>query len=178
MTEIEVPVEHIQEEIHHQAEHSGSRWIARVALSSALLAALAAVAALIAGHHSNEAMLEQIQASDQWSYYQAKGVKSSLLGTKIAVLEALGKSIAPKDTEKLQDYKKEQEEISKIAQEKEHASKHHLHTHEILARAVTFFQVAIALSAISVLTKRRRFWFVSLGFGAIGAISLIQGLLS
>ena len=30
------------------------------------------------------------------------------------------------------------------------------------------FQVAIAVGAISVLTKRREFWFVSLAFGAIG----------
>ena len=38
------------------------------------------------------------------------------------------------------------------------------------------FQVAIAVGAISVLTKRREFWFVSLVFGAIGVGFLIWGL--
>ena len=178
MEEIEVPIEGAQEEIHHHATHSNDRWISRVALSSALLAAMAAVASLLAGHHSNEAMIEQIQASDSWSYYQAKGIKGSLLNTKIAMLESLGKPVSEKEKEKLQEYKKEQDEISEKAKEKEHESEHNLHIHEILARAVTLFQVAIALSAISVLTKRRRFWFVSLVFGAIGVVSLIQGLLS
>ena len=36
---------------------------------------LAAIAALLAGHAANEALLEQIKASDQWSYYQSKSIK-------------------------------------------------------------------------------------------------------
>jgi hypothetical protein len=42
---------------------------------------------------------------------------------------------------------------------------------------VTFFQVAIAVAAISVLTKRRKFWFVSLGFGLLGLFFLIFSLI-
>ncbi len=176
MEEIEVPVEQVQEELHHQAEHSRDRWVSRVALSSALFAALAAVAALLAGHHSNEAMIEQIQASDRWSHYQAKSIKSSVLSTRMAIFEALGKPVSEKDSEKLKEYQKEQDEISTEAKEKEHVSAHHLAIHQVLARSVTFFQVAIALAAISVLTKRRRFWYVSLLFGAVGAGSLIHSL--
>jgi hypothetical protein len=37
------------------------------------------------------------------------------------------------------------------------------------------FQVAIAVAAISVLTKRRRFWLISIAFGLIGIAFLIQG---
>jgi len=43
MEDPEVPIEHLQEEIHHRAAHEGERWIMGVALSSALLASLAAV---------------------------------------------------------------------------------------------------------------------------------------
>jgi hypothetical protein len=39
------------------------------------------------------------------------------------------------------------------------------------------FQVAIGVAAISVLTRRRRFWIVGMAFGLIGLIFLIQGLL-
>src|SRR2546427_1180411 len=55
----------------------------RSALSAAVLAALAAVASLLSGHYSNEAMLEQLRASDQWNYYQAKGIKASVLSAKL-----------------------------------------------------------------------------------------------
>ena len=61
-----------------------------------------------------------------------------------------------KDQEKLTEYKNEQEEIKRKAEEKEQASERHLHSHVIFARAVTMFQVAIAVAAISVLTRRRR----------------------
>jgi hypothetical protein len=39
------------------------------------------------------------------------------------------------------------------------------------------FQVAIAIGAISVLTHKRTFWYVSLVFGAIGMLFMIQALL-
>src|SRR3954470_3658262 len=134
MEEIEVPTEHLQEEIHEHAHQSRERWILGVALSSALLAVFAAVTALLAGHHANEAMVEQIHASDQWSYYQAKGIKSAVLATKLDLMHAFGKSAAPHDEEKLSEYKKEQEEISEKAKEKEHESESHLRHHVIFAR--------------------------------------------
>ena len=52
-----------------------------------------------------------------------------------------------------------------------------LHRHETLARSVTLFQISIAVGAISVLAKRRRFWMVSLAFGLVGVVFLLQGLL-
>ena len=55
-------------------------------------------------------------------------------------------------------------------------AQHHLHKHVILARSVTMEQVAISISAIAVLTSRRRFWFLAMGFGAAGILFLAQGL--
>ena len=101
MEETEVPTEGLQEEMHHHAEHASARerWMSWVALSSAILAALAAVSALLSGHHANDAMLEQLRASDHWSYYQAKGIKSSVLSTRITLIESMGKK-APTRTSK------------------------------------------------------------------------------
>jgi Flp pilus assembly protein TadB len=177
MEEIEVPTEKLQEEIHEHAHHAREHWVSWVALSSALLAGFAAVTALLAGDHANEAMIDQIHASDHWSYYQAKGIKSAVLSTKIETLKALGHESSEKDQEKLGEYKKEQDEISEQAKEEESASRSHLRHHVIYARGVTLFQVAIAVAAISVLTRRRRFFAVGLIFGAAGLVFLIQGLL-
>jgi hypothetical protein len=173
----EVPTEHLHEHIHEHAHGTKIKWVMGVALSSALLAALAAVAALMAGHHVNEAMIEQIRSSDQWNYYQAKGVKSAVLGSKLELLQGLDKTPSEKDREKLSEYKKEQEEIKKKAEEMEVASRHHLHTHVTFAAAVTLFQVAIAIGAISVLTHKRTFWHVSLVFGALGLFFIIKAVL-
>jgi hypothetical protein len=178
MEEPEVPTEHLHEEMEHHAHHGKAPWILGVALSSAFLAGLAAVCSLMAGHHANEAMIEQIQASDQWAFYQAKGIKAAVLGSKLELLEAEGRQVSGKDKEKLADYKKEQDDISTQAKEKEASSEEHLHKHVLFSRGVTVFQIAIAIGAIAALTSRRAFWFVSLAFGALGVVFLLQGYLA
>ena len=175
MEDPEVPTEHLHEEMEHHASHGKEPWIMGVALSSALLAGFAAVCSLLAGHHANEAMVDQIQSSDKWSYYQAKGIKAAVLGSKMELLEAEGKPVTEKDVQKLAGYKRDQEDITAEANEKQQSAEAHLRRHVIFARAVTLFQIAIAVGAISALTHRRSFWFVSMAFGLVGILFLIQG---
>jgi hypothetical protein len=147
-----------------------------VALSTAILAVLAALCSLMAGHHANEALIEQIQASDQWAYYQAKGIKASVLESKIETLQALNTQTSAKDEEKIKSNKNEQREIEERAKEKEKSSSLHLAAHNILAKAVTVFQIAIAVSAISVLTRRKWLWYGSGVLGLMGIVFLLQAL--
>lgn len=173
----EVPLEQSQEHINHHAQHEseGKKWVLGVALSSAIFAALAAVASLQAGHHINEALIAQLQASDQWSYYQAKGIKANLLSTRNEMILALGKT--PVDTGKsVEKYAKEQEEAKTEAEKLEKECTHHLAHHVKLATAVTMYQICIAISAISVLTGRRWFWWLSLVAGAIGVYYMGVGI--
>src|SRR5438445_2064362 len=120
MEEIEPPTEQVQEEIHHHAHESGERWVSYVALSSALIAALAAVCALLAGHHANEGMLDQLVASDKWAYYQAKGIEARVLEVERKLIAAQGKSLPESDAAKLEEYKDKREEAS--GDSKEHES--------------------------------------------------------
>jgi hypothetical protein len=171
--EAEVPLEGLQEHVHHTAEQSGERWISWVALSTAILAVLAAIAGLLSGKHANEAMMSQIEASDQWNYYQAKSIKASVLDAKLTLAAAPDE----KDRAKAARYEEEQSEIKKEAEAKQHEAKANFHQHEVFARGVTMFQIGIAIAAISALTKKRRFWFVSLLFGVAGCVFLALGFL-
>src|SRR5207247_11211509 len=126
MEESEVPLEHLHEEIHHTAEHSREVWISWVALSTAILAVLAAIAGLLSGRHVNEAMMNQIEASDQWNYYQAKGIKAAVLDAKMSLSGAPNEL----DQSKYDRYEKEQEEIKSEAERKEAATKSSFKTQE------------------------------------------------
>ena len=174
MEDPEVPTEHLHEEMHHHAEHTREKWVLGVALSSALLAGFAAVASLMAGHHANEAMISQIESTDQWSYYQSKSIKETALTSKAEILEALGKPVADTDREKVAGYQREKEQIAKKAEDLEKDAQTHLRTHEVLASSVTMFQIAIAVGAIAVLIRSRVFWLASLGVGVVGIAFLIQ----
>jgi hypothetical protein len=172
MSEIEVPIDKVQEDIHHLIEHGDRRPMMNIsAMLSAFLAVAAAISALFAGHYANDAMIEQIQSSDHWSYYQAKGIK-------LAIAE-LRQESNPSDklAEKIAGYKQEQEEIKAQAGEKEAESRAHLIKHEKLAASVTFFQVAIALTAIAVLTRKRRFLGIAGGLGVAGLLWTVLSLI-
>lgn len=175
--EIEVPTEHLQESLNEHAHHQQSSFVMFIAMTAAILSVLAATAALFAGHHANEATIAQIKASNAWSYYQAKGVKSYVLSMKVSLLEAMEKPVDPKDRAKLATLTKEQEEIKTEASSLEKEATDHLGRHVPLSAAVTFFQIGIALCAITVLTKRRILYYGSVLVGLVGIFFLIKGFL-
>ncbi len=173
MEEIEVPTEHLHEAIHEKASeemHVGhgheKGWSMYVAISTALIAVFAAITGLMAGHYSNEALINQIKASDQWAYYQAKGIKG-----EIKTLEVMNGKADPSAVEK---YKKEQEAIKKEAEKFQEESNAHLEKHVVLARSVTLFQIAIAISAIAILTKRKPLWYMSMAIALAGIYFFIS----
>ena len=178
MEEIEIPVEKIQEDIHHVLHqgHNGGfdKFVGRGALLSAVLAGLAAVCALFAGHYSNEAMILQIQASDQWSYYQAKGTKQNL--AELAEGLATDPEKKARFAAEVARYKGEKDEIKKAAEAFEKQSlaadaesAHKLNPHDKLAFAMTLIQIAISLASICVLTRQR--WMLALaGVAATGGL--------
>ncbi len=166
--------EQSNEHAHHILSEGKEKWVLYVALSTALIAVLAAVAGLLAGNHADEAMLAQMRSSDQWAFYQAKGIKTELLASSNKILLAMGKTPAPADTVKIKANKKEQAKIMEEAKAFQKESDEHGVKHSILAKAVTLFQVAIAIGAISIITKRKGLWLGSMGFAVIGLFFLLS----
>ncbi|SDT99239.1 protein of unknown function [Verrucomicrobium sp. GAS474] len=182
MSEVEGLTEQAEEHIHHAA-HSGPQWASWVALSTVILAVLAALSAFLSGFNETEALINRQLASDQWSYYQAKGLKGNTAKASADLFTLLSKP-GPESQESIKNYreeqtryKEEQEKIKETATEFEHESNAALHNHETYSKGVILFQIAIAVSAVSVLTKRRRYWIVSLVGGAGGLLFLLCGLL-
>jgi hypothetical protein len=194
-TEIgEVGVDKVGEEA---AEHARERahenpWMRWLGLSTALFAVIAAVASLKSGHHANEALLHgneatlrQAQASDQWSYYQAKGIKATSAQAEAEILTAM--KATPEEIaaarERAEHEKKGQEEIEKKAREleeertkSEEESVGALKAHQSFAYVVTTLQVAIGLSAVAALIGRRAIWLFALFVGLAGTIYFVLNL--
>jgi hypothetical protein len=116
-------------------------------------------------------MMKQIESADQWAFYQAKGIKAAVLDAKVSLTGAVGEA----DRAKATKYSEQQNDIEKEACSKENAAKENFPQHEIFARSVTFFQIAIAIAAISALTKRRRYWLIGMTIGVIGWVFLVLG---
>lgn len=171
MEEIEDPTEHLHEQINERAEElvrkTESRWTLFVAISTALMAVLAALSGMFAGHHSNEALIMQIKSSDQWAYYQAKSIKAEI---RLLLPQNLATKTPGAE-------KKEQEDVKNTAENYEKLSEAHLQRHIILARCVTLLQVAIAVSAIAIITRRRFLWYIGIAVAVGGLYFFIAGLI-
>ncbi len=215
--EIEVPLDEVQEHIkelhekrheahgkphdagehkiseHQDAEHQGGTeggksWTRFVALSTAILAVVAAIGALQSGLLVNEALLqknEQVsrltQASDAWNYYQAEGLKSLIYQTA-AQAQPPTSPVAQSDLAQSKRYLAKQTQLkqqaeSLVAQSEGSSRKaeQFLSRHHIFAFSVSLCQIAIALSAVAALTQRRRIWIVGLVAGAVGTVLLLYG---
>jgi hypothetical protein len=188
----EVETERLHETIHEQVEHEGGAFLKRIALTTALFAAIAAIAALKAGATVNEALVLkteatrlQAEASDQWAYYQAKGVKAAVAEASRTSWLAIAKEPPAEYADKQKRYAEEQTEIQKKAREleKERDAKsaeadHLLHRHHGFANAVALFQVSIALGAVAALTKSRPVWFGSLALGGAATVLFAATLIA
>ncbi len=181
----EVDTDSLHEAIHDTLEREGGTLLKRVALTTAVLAAFAAVASLQAGATVNEALLlktestrAQTEASDQWAFYQAKGIKAAVQEASRTAWLANNRAAPAAFEETAQHYSREHEEIQKQAKEKERERDEKskeadqlLVRHHGFANAVALFQIAIALGAVAALTHARAVWLGSILVGA-GAIVL------
>jgi hypothetical protein len=177
------PTEHVQEELHHHAAHShdenhghggGGKWITAAATTAAILAAFAAAAGALATRHLTQSMLIRIRANDDWNYYQAKSIKSSLLDAKIYTAQLSKVDPRKSDLDKKDQYAKDMPEIQASARGFEKLSKEHLETHETFEGAATMFHIAIAIVAIAVVARKKGFWMLSIAGGAVGLFFLVK----
>jgi Domain of unknown function (DUF4337) len=187
----EIETEKLHETIHEELEHEGGTFLKRIALTTALFAAVAAIAALKAGATVNEALVLkteatrlQAEASDQWAYYQAKGIKGATAEAARTSWLAIAKEPPAEYSEKQKRYAEEQKEIEKKAREiekkrdeKSAEADHLLHRHHGFANAVALFQVSIALGAVAALTRSHPVWWGSMLLGGTATLLFVLTLL-
>ena len=164
-------------EVEHVAQHGGDNFTSRVAVLTAIISTVGAIFGYMGGHSQNaalllknEAAIQKTSASNQWNYYQAKSNKQNL--AELSVTLTTGEA-QEKFKQAVERYKKEKEEI-KVEAEKLEAdakaadkkSELEMHVHERWALATTLLQIAIALSAIALLTRKR--WLLGAVYGATG----------
>ncbi len=180
--EEDTPLE-AKEQLDELAEHK-SGWTRYLAITTAMIAVLAALASMKSGNLANSALLAkndailmQSKASDQWNYYQAKGIKRTIddalsLGNGNLKL----KSEALRYAAEQKDIQAKARELEREAESDNKRSERLLQKHEKAATSVTFFQIAIALSAMAALMRQKWFWFLSIGLAIAGTALLLAAV--
>jgi len=157
-------------------EKAREKWMGWLALSTAIMAVLAALTTLYMGKYSSRAIMNQGLESDQWAFYQAKSIKQHTFDMSRKALELQYRSQKGLPAEVAADYEgtlaKYGEEIKRYDTEKKEIKdkaegistiKHK--AQEMggnFAYALIFLQIAIMLSSLASLTKRHYLWYIAL----------------
>ena len=160
--------------------HSGDKLSGQVAIFTAILASVGAIVSYQGGDTQNQAMLfkneavlKKTQASDQWSFYQAKSNKGHLMELASDMAPASKHAYYKAQIEKYENDKKEikakAEALEAESEKANEESDHVMHPHHKLAQAMTLIQIAISLASITVLT-RKKWLFALAGLSAAGGL--------
>ena len=169
------------------AEEKKEPWLSYLALTTVIFAVCATLSTLKGGGFSTRSVMSQSQASDQWSYYQAKSIKGYLYELQKEKLELDSKAMKGGSLkadyekriaaygEKIGRYDDEKKEIMKKAGELE-ARRDESQKHSgAFGLAAMFLQIAILLSSIAALMKQKYFWFIGMGAGCFGLLYFFNG---
>jgi hypothetical protein len=152
------------------------KWQGLLALSTAIMAVLAALTTLYMGKFSSRAILAQGQESDQWAYYQAKSIKGHTFEINKKTLELqflTQKGLPPEAAAEYQktltkygdEIKRYEGEKKEIKEKAESIARGKLKAQDMggnFAYALIFLQIALMLSSIASLTKRHYLWYIAL----------------
>jgi hypothetical protein len=148
-------------------------WTKYVSLMIVGLAVATAIGSLKAAGFGSKVILKQAQASDTWSFYQAKSIKQRIAEMEARTLTGDEAKRAAADADRYHGEEKDlQTKAGALESDRDEAAKHG----KPLGFAIASLQIAIALASVCLITKRKLLWGASGLLGAIGVIYLIYGL--
>src|SRR5229473_3182169 len=162
-------------------------WLDHAARTTAVLAVLAAVSSGQYANQFSRTILAQGEASDQWSYYQAKSIKRHLVNAQIETLTAMARTSpqAAADLEKLQagdqaavkKYDAELAEAKAKAEKIEAEKRLHQKQGNWFQGAFIVLQAGVVLCTIASSSKRKELWAVAIALGVLGLAVVGYGFL-
>jgi hypothetical protein len=171
----------LQEHAEHGAQESAMR---PVAFTMSVLAVLVAVTTVLGHRTHTEAVLTQNKATDQWNFYQAHKIRdndteltSDLLGivsvTNPAAAAKLAKAYADHRAKWADELKQEQDQAdaleAEVARAEARASRFDL--------AEALLEIGLVITSVTLLTRRRAYWYFGIAFALGGVVCVVSGLL-
>ncbi len=164
------------------------KWMKGVAVTTTILAVMTAIAASRAGGCVATNQILTAKEGSQWAYFQSKSIKQNLREIEKDILEAQQPGAAANPEQKNLIEKKLSSAVSEISRydkeksdlktQAEDVGKQNALVHRRggqFSLSVVFFQIAIMLSSVSALVKRKEMWLAGLLFGIVACVYFANG---
>jgi hypothetical protein len=170
----------------HEAQGHGeeSPFLIPVAVTLSILAVLVAIATLLGHRAATEELILQTKASDQWAFFQAKNIRlhelqsvADMLGTVTVVEKEKADGLREKYLKEVERYEKEKDQASEQATDLEKERDVAGRKEDRFDAAEVILEIALIICSLTLLTKKKIFWFTGIGLGLAGLVVTVSGFL-
>jgi hypothetical protein len=158
-------------------EHEDNPFVIPVSVTISILAVLVAAVTLLGHRAHTEELLLQAKASDQWSYFQAKNIRlheMQVVVDQFAVLTNQDKEktevLQEKYQKEVERYEKDKDSINEKAKDLENERDLVSHRADRFDGGEGLIEVGLVICSMTLLTKRRLYWFAGMLIGAGGVV--------
>ena len=171
---IELPV--------HHGDHESNPLVVPVSVTISILAVLVAVVTLL-GHraHTEELSLET-QAASRWTQFQAKSIRqheaentSDVMSLVASLDKEKGEALRKKYEKQLEHYASDKEDVSEEAKKLEAERDSAAKKADRFDGGEALLEIGLVICSITLLAKRKEFWFAGMLIGASGVVLATTG---
>jgi hypothetical protein len=178
--DFELPEHH-----HHGHEaHENDPLVMPVSLTISVLAAFLAMVTLLGHRAHTEELSRETQAASRWSQYQAKSIRqheaentSDIVNLVAGLDKDKGAALRSKYEKQLEHYTSDKVDVSEQAKELEADRDLAAHKADRFDGGEALLEIGLVICSITLLAKKRAFWFAGMLLGAAGVVSAVSGLL-
>jgi Domain of unknown function (DUF4337) len=153
-----------------------------VSITISIMAVLVAASTLMGHRAHTEELLRQSQAADRWAQYQAKSVRlhetqgfSDVVNIVASLDKEKGEALREKYQKEVEHYQGDKEDISKEAKDLEEERDLAGRKADRFDGGEAFLEIGLVICSITMLTKRKWFWFGGMLIGALGVGLALTG---
>jgi hypothetical protein len=165
-------------------EHGNNPFLVPVSVTISILAVLVAGDTLLSHRAHTEELLLQAHATDQWAYYQAKNIRlrqvqgmSDMLSVVMSQDKEKTEGLLQKYEKEAKRYEADKEDISEKAKELENDRDRVSRRADRFDAGEGLLEIGLVICSITLLTRRRIFWFGGMLIGAAGIVAALTALL-
>jgi hypothetical protein len=162
-------------------------WMKGVAVTTTVLAVMTSIVSARTATCVSRIQVLTAQEGSNWSYYQAKSIKQNLAENqkRAFAVEVLGAANADQKaalnqelatlTSEISRYDKEKTEIKKMAEGSGAQRVHIQKQNNLFVVSIALFQIAIMLSSVAALIRRKELWIIGILFGVFAIFFFANG---
>src|SRR5215467_15261833 len=169
-------------EAHHA--HEDDPLVVPVSVTISILAVLVAIVTLMGHRAHTEELSRETQAASRWQQYQAKSIRlrmtqggSDIVSVVAPLNKEKGEELAKKYEKEVEHYASDKEDVSKIAEDLEVERDRAMHRADRFDLGEVLLEIGLVICSLTLLAKRKIFWFGGIFVGAIGFAVAVSGFL-